>query len=242
MEEQAEEQITQRRLFDDGDHSSGSDSETLDEVVSSQTEEKPYGSMSKSDFFRKADQAISVFKKSCSGWQEEVDVSLHLLLYDRKEPCIDRRKFRIKLDPGKDTKRKEPVSTSSQKTIRRKAHELRDILLTCREPELVLEHIFQKTVLSVSLTSLLLQDMGVVIPECFAPKVNLVKERFNAVRDELCLKRTGNTRVTANRAAVRAADILSEKGPAHHSTDCYPQNFISAVITQVCRLSEERLP
>ena len=221
--EEAPDEIPQRRLDfdhegnlpDDGgaeeqaDDGGGAEDQGEDvegaEVTSSRTEERPWGSMSHTDFYRKGDLVIKTFNEVCDNWQERVDVALHLLLYDKKVPCIDRRKMMLKVDFERKPKKRDQLSLATKLTIRRKSNAVRDLLEKCKEPELILEYMLMNTVLNESITSLILEEIGVVIPDSMLPLVNLVQKKFDEVRDELLNKRQGNNRTIANRAALEAA-------------------------------------
>ena len=87
--------------------------EEEEEVKSSWTKDNPYGSMSSTDFYRKAGQAIVQFKAVSNGWHQQVDIAMHLLVFDKAVPCIDRRKMRIEIDFDKWKKKKDCLPTAT---------------------------------------------------------------------------------------------------------------------------------
>ena len=161
------------------------------------TTDKPHGNMSKTSHFRKLAEVKEEFERHCDGWQEKIDVSLHLLT--KSDHIINTNRMQIKVIPKTKKETNKQLSQSDTRKIKRKADHVREVLLRSRDSEIILEDLLLATVFSTTFTTLVLEEHGVVVAEALKPRFKVICDKYEEIKQNLVSHRRGDDIFLANR-------------------------------------------
>ena len=183
---------------------------TFKKDKSGRTKNNPFGSMSKTNYYRHLKFNEEALDKHTEGWQEKADVAVNLLA--RSRDIINNEKMQIKIsEKAYRTHINETrFSSGMNRKIGKRANKVRELLIQCSEPEIILEDLLLKNILNQSHLSALLEFVGVEIESSLKPKFQSVRDMKYQIQSEITSQRhvsMGTDRFIANRVAIK----LSEK-------------------------------